>query len=44
MPQAFTPQIGPVATLDVEQQTIGLSLRRVMPLLGVMYLIAYFDR
>ncbi|MGI4951091.1 MAG: MFS transporter, partial [Janthinobacterium lividum] len=28
----------------IESQTIGLFLRRMMPLLGLMYLIAYVDR
>jgi len=31
-------------TPGIEAQTIGIFLRRMMPLLGLMYLIAYVDR
>ncbi len=44
MAQSYSPQLAPGAAQGIEQQTIGLFLRRVMPLLGVMYLIAYVDR
>ena len=33
-----------VPARGIEEQTIGLFLRRMMPLLGLMYLIAYVDR
>ena len=39
---AAAPMQAPVQT--IEAQTIGIFLRRMMPLLGLMYLIAYVDR
>ena len=44
MAQAVPLRSTSAAVPELEQQTIGLFLRRVMPLLGVMYLIAYIDR
>lgn len=44
MSRAIMPQGVYSDTSDIEQQTISLFLRRVMPLLSLMYLIAYVDR
>ncbi len=44
MAQAIPLRPISAVTPQLEQQTIGLFLRRMMPLLGVMYLIAYVDR
>lgn len=43
-PGSAGPAPPAIKAQTIEAQTIGLFLRRVMPLLGLMYLIAYVDR